>query len=222
MEIYFVRVRRSQVFEIEVSWRQVNKSVEIKRCSLVENPSNYESAIQVIEFDKSSLFLDYYCSKLNEKTSATLKYCFCFFLLSSLIFQIIKDFLIIISSPKTDIISEMIDYLNDDRDDLDQSEMECLNEYKSCSPTVRRKSKKFNLNNQLDFDLKHCFCVKNFHNCLQSLPFKSQIGMFYFDYLKLKCFHYEFKNSCKIYFLGNCILYGEFECRINLVKNSIF
>lgn len=101
-------------------------------------------------------------------------------------------------------------------------EQKCLDEFESCRPTIRRKTKRLNVNNQLDYDLKHCSCSVTFYNCLRALPVRSQLGRVYFNHLKLRCFHYEFRPACRLYLLGSCLLHGALQCQIQLITPPLF
>ena len=103
-------------------------------------------------------------------------------------------------------------------------EDKCLSEFKTCKPLVKSKSKKFNLNNHMVFEMKHCSCTITFYRCLKTSlnSFYKKIGHIYFNLINTKCFHYEYRKKCSFYFLGRCLLSGDFNCHIKLVKVPLF
>lgn len=111
---------------------------------------------------------------------------------------------------------------SDDDDILDPNESSCLDDLKQCKPFIKSGTKRFNLNNQLRFDLKHCFCAIKFFNCLKLFSPSSKLGHVYFNLLKFKCFHYQYASSCRLYLFGKCFIRGEFECQIRVIDNFIF
>ena len=103
-------------------------------------------------------------------------------------------------------------------------ESKCLDDFKECKPSIKSKSKKYNLNNQLQLDIKHCFCTIKFYNCLKDSPNKlhNRIGQIYFNIFKMKCFHYDYRQKCSLYFLGKCFLNGDFSCHVKLTEIQLF
>ncbi len=114
---------------------------------------------------------------------------------------------------------EIIDYFDGRSFDSDLFENEiCLREFESCTPNIKIAQKLLNLHNQANYDIKHCYCVHKFHSCLnKSLSINAlKIATVYFNYLKRKCFNYEFRKSCIFSIMNNCLLEGDFKCQIML------
>ena len=114
-------------------------------------------------------------------------------------------------------------WLNDDHSIQDES---CSYEFRNCKPFIKSKSKSMNLNNQMIFDIKHCYCDFKFFNCLKnnsaSSNLANKLGLIYFNYLKIKCFYYDYRESCLIYLFGYCVTKSDFKCHIKLRSNPYF
>lgn len=93
-----------------------------------------------------------------------------------------------------------------------------------CKPKIASKTKQYNVNNQMLFDLSHCYCDRQLYNCLKriSTPSANHIAKMYFNYLQVKCFHFEYRYNCKLYVLGQCLVYGQPNCFAKLVNNPFY
>jgi len=122
---------------------------------------------------------------------------------------------------RLDLLNELKLLLNPDL----SYESICISEFKKCRPFVESKSKMLNFKNHLIVDVKHCSCLIKFYECLKNWPshkYHHRIGHIYFNILKAKCFHYDFRKKCSLHFLGRCFLNGDFGCHVNLIKMPIF
>ena len=91
---------------------------------------------------------------------------------------------------------------------------ECTKEHRECSPLIKSKQTSMNINNQMIFNLKHCYCDINLFNCLKRSkdPNSKRIGDIYFNLFRVKCFRYEYRPQCNLYLFGTCILTGNLKC----------
>ena len=120
-----------------------------------------------------------------------------------------------------DLINELKLLLNPDL----SYDSKCISEFKACHPFVESRRKLLNFNNQMIVDVKHCSCSIKFYKCLKNWPsnnYHHRIGHIYFNFLRAKCFHYEYRKRCGLYFLGKCFLSRDFGCHVNLIKMPIF
>lgn len=94
---------------------------------------------------------------------------------------------------------------------------ECTQHHRKCFPSIPSKQISMNINNQMIFELKHCYCDMQMYNCLKR-SFKhgdsnaNRIGDVYFNLLAVKCFRYEYRPQCNLFVLGTCIHYGNSKC----------
>ncbi len=106
----------------------------------------------------------------------------------------------------------------------DRNLMECFNRHRLCKPKIFTKTKKFNINNQMLFHVSHCYCDREFYNCLRriSTALADNIARIYFNQLQIKCFHFEYRYNCKLYLLGKCLIYGQPYCHAKLINSPYY
>jgi hypothetical protein len=106
----------------------------------------------------------------------------------------------------------------------DKNIIQCLDSHHLCEPKIFSNTKKLNINNQMLFHLSHCYCDRELYNCLRrvSSPLADNIARMYFNHLKIKCFHYEYRYNCKLFLLGQCLIYGESVCHAKLVNSPYY
>ncbi|CAF0719623.1 unnamed protein product [Brachionus calyciflorus] len=106
----------------------------------------------------------------------------------------------------------------------DQMSHTCVKELEKCGPSIDKGERRYNFMNQLSTDLKHCFCTQKFYNCLKKSLFSQskKLAEFYFNQIKPKCFHYEYKQKCNFYFLGKCFVKGDYSCHVKILENPWF
>ena len=74
------------------------------------------------------------------------------------------------------------------------------------------------------FHISHCYCDREFYNCLRrvSTPLADNIARLYFNHLKIKCFHFEYRYKCMLYLLGQCLIYREPFCQAKLENSPYY
>ena len=100
----------------------------------------------------------------------------------------------------------------------------CLENHLKCKPKIKNGMKNLNMHNQIIKDISHCSCDQQLYSCLKEDKsyLNNFIGKVYFNFLKVKCFYFEYRLDCKLFILGTCLIKGKPICLAQSTSSPFF
>ncbi|XP_071944519.1 uncharacterized protein [Antedon mediterranea] len=100
---------------------------------------------------------------------------------------------------------------------------ECCRSHDLCKPTIRKFQSRYQLYNPTLLRMSHCSCDREFYNCLKraQTDAAADIGDLFFNTLRLKCFEYDFKETCTWTAFGVC-LHSQPKCAAKVGRITDF
>ncbi|XP_070573683.1 uncharacterized protein [Ptychodera flava] len=97
----------------------------------------------------------------------------------------------------------------------------CCRAHDHCRPNVKSFEHRYHMTNPSLWLMSHCSCDRTFYNCMKRARTQTadEVGRLFFNGLNMKCFDFDFKETCVLSLFGMC-LDTEYLCAAVIKDNK--
>lgn len=211
--LHFVKIQDYDDQILQIEYNPYTYCNSIKYCNRIRKNKIKFDMYEIIDTNTNS-HLDFTCSLLKYNNNKSINNDQC--IDTSYLSQFELDYFV--KHDINDFVRNIREKYFIKKEDI------CFKEHNKCKPKIPSMTSKYGINNQMLFDLSHCYCDQNLYNCLKDNISKDNLilAKIYFNYLKIKCFHFEYRHNCKLNIFGICFNYGYAQCYAKLKENPYF